>query len=398
MLERLRHSRAAKRFFRSRLAAGSLAVVGIYFAIVVMLFLFGAQAGDFNQPIDSPYQPGFLSIPNADQRLDVCNDRLKSIEIALGSSVPEAAMKELRWGRVQVAEMSPEKANELIQQGWKQYDKLSELPSDFEIEKNPAEKAELEALEQTVDSLLDHPKGYDAWMRSFALCLGTDKQGYSICWRAIYSIKVAVQIGAVTALVSLLLGGFLGAAAGYLGGWVDHFVTWLYTTLSSVPNLVLLMLLAFVFSNSPLRYQFPLLPIYAAFCLTFWIGPCRLIRGEAMKIKELDYIQAARSFGASRWYILRRHIIPSTTHLLLISFSLLFIGAVKSEVILSYLGLGVKDEPSWGVMIGEAKHELVNGFFWQVGSATAFMFGLVLAFNILTDALQDAFDPKHQSG
>ena len=119
---------------------------------------------------------------------------------------------------------------------------------------------------------------------------------------------------------------------------------------------------------------------------------------EAMKIKELDYIQAARSFGASRWYILRRHIIPSTTHLLLISFSLLFIGAVKSEVILSYLGLGVKDEPSWGVMIGEAKHELVNGFFWQVGSATAFMFGLVLAFNILTDALQDAFDPKHQSG
>jgi peptide/nickel transport system permease protein len=129
-------------------------------------------------------------------------------------------------------------------------------------------------------------------------------------------------------------------------------------------------------------------------CLTFWIGPCRVIRGETMKLKELEYVQAATAIGFGKPYILLKHIIPNTLHLGFINFSLLFIAAIKFEVVLSFLGLGVKVGPSWGRMIQESTQEVINGFFWQIGTATVFMFFLVLAFNIVSDALQDAFDPK----
>ena len=208
-----------------------------------------------------------------------------------------------------------------------------------------------------------------------------------------YSIKVALQVGLVTALISVVIGSFLGAAAGWFGGVVDHLVIWLYTTFSSIPNLVLLVLLAYMFGGT--RFEGTLFPLYVSFGATFWVGPCRVIRGETLKLRELEYVQAATAIGFSRLYILFHHILPNASHLVLINFSLLFIGAVKSEVILSFLGLGVKEGPSWGIMISQAGSEVVNGFFWQIGTATAFMFGLVLAFNIVSDALQDAFDPKH---
>ena len=106
-------------------------------------------------------------------------------------------------------------------------------------------------------------------------------------------------------------------------------------------------------------------------------------------------MQAATSIGFGRLYILLRHVLPNTVHLMLINFSLLFIGAIKYEVILTFLGLGVKEGASWGIMIDQSRQEVMNGFFWQIGTATALMFGLVLPFNIVSDALQDAFDPKH---
>ncbi|MCA9059044.1 MAG: ABC transporter permease, partial [Planctomycetaceae bacterium] len=119
------------------------------------------------------------------------------------------------------------------------------------------------------------------------------------------------------------------------------------------------------------------------------------VRGETMRIREQEYIQAATVLGFGRLRILFRHVLPNVTYLMLINFSLLFVGAIKSEVILSFLGLGVKNVPSWGIMIRDAKYEVTNGFFWQIGAATAFMFVLVLAFNILSDALQDILDPRH---
>jgi peptide/nickel transport system permease protein len=200
-------------------------------------------------------------------------------------------------------------------------------------------------------------------------------------------------VGLVAALVSVVLGGLLGAAAAFFGGWVDLFVIWLYSTFASIPYLVLLAVLAYAFTGT--RWEGTLWPLYASFSITFWIGPCRVVRGEVLKLRELEYVQAATAVGFGRLYILLRHVIPNTTHLLLINFSLLFIAAIKSEVILSFLGLGVKRGPSWGIMISQASSEVVRGFFWQIGAATVFMFGLVLAFNVLTDALQDAFDPRH---
>jgi peptide/nickel transport system permease protein len=276
-------------------------------------------------------------------------------------------------------------------------------------------RPKLEELEAKIEELLPYPTGKEGLVRNIQLCLGTDKQGRSIFLRGVYSIKVAIQIGFVTALISVLIGSTLGCAAAYFGGWVDHFVIWLYTTFSSVPGILLLVLVAYIAGGidvSPLTEWIydttnggidwrdwtvdrSLLPVYIAFCITFWIGPCRVIRGETLKIKELEYVQAANAAGFGQFYIMFRHILPNASHLMLINFSLLFIGAIKSEVILSFLGLGVKDGPSWGIMIAQSRAEVISGFFWQIGAATVFMFGLVLAFNILSDALQDVFDPKH---
>ena len=207
------------------------------------------------------------------------------------------------------------------------------------------------------------------------------------------SIEVAIKIGLVVAFFSVLIGSLLGTAAGFYGGWVDHAVTWAFTTFSSIPTLVLLVLLAYMFTGS--TFEGTLIPMYIAFSATYWIGPCRVIRGETLKLRELEYVQAATALGYSRPYIVVRHILPNASHLMLINFSLLFIAAIKGEVILTYLGLGIKNGTSWGIMIEQSRPEVINGFFWQIGTATVLMFGLVLAFNILSDALQDAFDPKH---
>ncbi|MFK7758490.1 MAG: ABC transporter permease [Phycisphaerales bacterium] len=251
----------------------------------------------------------------------------------------------------------------------------------------------LDDLEPILDEIYPVPNGIDGLVYKFRMMLGTDQQGRSIMLRALYSAKVAIQVGVVVSLIAVMFGSLIGAAAGYFGGFVDHAVIWLYSTFSSIPYLVLLVVLAFMFTGS--RFEGTLIPLYAAFSLTYWIGPCRVTRGETLKLRSLDYVQAAQALGASKWRILTRHIIPNTSHLMFINMSLLFIGAIKGEVVLTFLGLGLKNGASWGIMISQSKPEVVAGFFWQIGAATFFMFVLVLAFNVLTDALQDAFDPKH---
>ena len=226
--------------------------------------------------------------------------------------------------------------------------------------------------------------------------LGTDRQGRSILVRAISSIRIAISVGFVTALVSVTIGTVLGVLAGYYRGRMDDFVVWLYSTLDSIPYLLLLLVLSY-----SARRAFAdvdpsgLLAVYVAFGATFWVGPCRVIRGEAIKVREMEFVQAAHSMGASRPWIAFRHVFPNVVHLSLIYFSLLFIGAIKAEVILSFLNLGVKNQASWGIMIDQARAELAVDIYWQIGAATAFMFVLVLAFNVFTDALQDALDPKN---
>ncbi len=217
--------------------------------------------------------------------------------------------------------------------------------------------------------------------------LGTDFLGRDVFAKILYGAKVAFSVGMVASLIAIPIGACLGAIAGYFGGWIDELVVWVYTTITSVPQILLLLSLSFVLGRG-------LTAIYIAVGLTSWVGICRLIRAEVLKHKELDYVTAARALGAGNLRIILRHIFPNVFHLLIIDFSLRFIYAIKSEAILSYLGLGVQGEPSWGIMIADAKEELLRGIWWQLTAATGAMFFIVLALNILGDALRDALDPR----
>lgn len=227
-------------------------------------------------------------------------------------------------------------------------------------------------------------EGWQRW-------LGTDRQGRSILSRSIASIQVAMAVGLIAGIVSVVIGTFLGCISGYARGRLDDVVVWLYSTVESIPYLLLLLVLSYSAAHV---FGRGIITVHVAFAATFWTGPCRVIRGEVLKLREADYVTAARALGASPARILLRHVVPNVLHLAFIYFSLIFIGAIKSEVILSFLGLGVQDQPSWGIMIDQSRAELATDFYWQIGAATAFMFVLVLAFNVFTDALQDALDPK----
>ena len=191
----------------------------------------------------------------------------------------------------------------------------------------------------------------------------------------------------ISSFIAIPIGITLGAIAGYFGGWVDEVIVWFYTTFSSIPGIMLLMSIAFVLGKG-------ITTVYIALGLTSWVGLCRLIRGEVLKHKNREYVQAASALGAGHGRKLFKHIIPNVSHIVIIFTSLQFQVAIKSEVILSYIGLGVSGQPSWGTMIDDAKMELARGVSWQLWSATFAMFFVVLAFNILGDALRDALDPK----
>jgi peptide/nickel transport system permease protein len=217
---------------------------------------------------------------------------------------------------------------------------------------------------------------------------GTDFLGRDVLARAVHGINTAFTVGATAGLISVLIGTSLGAIAGYFGGYVDEFIVWIYTTLDNIPYILLIAAMAFALG-----------PGLSTICITFgvtsWTGLCRLVRGEVLKHREKEYVQAALSIGAGHTRRIVRHIIPNVTHLVIIQFSLGFVGFIKAEVILSYLGLGVEaGMPSWGTMINDARLELARGVWWNLLAATLFMFGLVLAFNLFNDSLRNALDPK----
>lgn len=222
---------------------------------------------------------------------------------------------------------------------------------------------------------------------NWRLWFGTDIFGRSVLLKTIYGAYVSMTVGLLSALISVPVGVALGAAAGYFGGWVDDIITWFYTTISNIPNILLLLALPLILGKG-------LFAIVIALGVTSWVGTCRLIRGEFLKHKEREYVQAARSLGAGNSRRIFIHILPNVFHLVIINSSFLFVGAIKVEVILSYLGLGVQGIPSWGTMIDEAKLELARGVWWQLGSASLAMLVVVLALNVLGDALRDALDPK----
>lgn len=216
---------------------------------------------------------------------------------------------------------------------------------------------------------------------------GTDLFGRDVFAKVVHGTKIAMSVGLITSLIAIPIGVTIGAVAGYFGGWVDDVITWFITTFSSIPNIMLLISITLIMGKG-------LVSVYLALGITGWVGLARLIRGEVMKHKEREYVQAASALGGGHLRKLFIHILPNVTHIVIINTSLQFQTAIKSEVILSYLGLGVQGEPSWGTMIDDARMELARGVWWQLAGATLAMFVIVLAFNILGDALRDALDPK----
>lgn len=217
---------------------------------------------------------------------------------------------------------------------------------------------------------------------------GTDFFGRDILSRTLQATGTAISIGFFPSLIAVVIGVSLGAVAGYFGGWVDDVINWLYTTLDSIPYILLLSAFQIALGQG-------LTNLYIALGLTSWVQLCRLVRAEFLKQKEREYVEAARSLGASHSRRIFLHILPNVLHLVLIQFGLLFVSAIKIEVILSFLGLGVEvGTPSWGVMINDSRQEIQNGEWNNLLAATLFMFGLILAVNLFNDALRDALDPK----
>lgn len=217
---------------------------------------------------------------------------------------------------------------------------------------------------------------------------GTDVFGRDILARAAHGTATALSVGFVASGISLLIGLALGAMAGYFGGKTDGAISWLYTTIDSIPYILLIPALTFMMGKG-------LVNVYIALGLTGWVTLCRLVRGEVLKQRSREYVEAARAIGASHFRILFKHIMPNVMHLAFVQFGLGFVGAIKTEVILSYLGLGVDPTtPSWGIMIDDAKLEIPRAFFGNLLAASLFMFGLILAFNFLNEGLKTALDPN----
>ncbi len=237
---------------------------------------------------------------------------------------------------------------------------------------------------------------------------GTDKVGQDVLYISLKSIRTGLVIGTLTTLVTLPLAIGFGIAAGYFRGWIDDVIQYIYTVLNSIPGVLLIAAMILivqvaieshpdVFDTAAARADIRLLALCLIMGVTSWTGLARLLRGESLKLRTLDYVEAARAFGVSHARIISRHIFPNVFHLVLIAIVLDFSGLVLAEAVLSYVGVGVDPSMySWGNMINGARLELAREpvVWWQLGAAFVFMFALVLAANLFADGVRDAFDPR----
>lgn len=237
---------------------------------------------------------------------------------------------------------------------------------------------------------------------------GTDKVGQDVFYLAMKSIRTGLVIGTLTTLVMLPFALLLGTMAGYFRGWIDDLIQYLYTTLNSIPGILLIAAAILsvqvyianhpeLFESAMERADLRLLALCIVLGITSWTGLCRLLRGESLKLREMDYVQAATAFGVGHFTILGRHILPNVLHIVLIIVVLDFSGLVLAEAVLSYVGVGVDPSTiSWGNMINGARLELAREpiVWWSLVAAFVFMFTLVLSANLFADAVRDAFDPR----
>ncbi len=217
---------------------------------------------------------------------------------------------------------------------------------------------------------------------------GTNRLGQDILQRTLKGTATAFEVGVSVTALSILLGMTLGALSGWHShSWLDEIILWAMGVLDSIPFYLFAAALAFA-----LRGQY--FAMHLAMILTFWTTTARIIRAEVMRLKQREFVEAAVAIGLPGTTIIFRHLLPNTVHILLVQATIVFVAAIKTEVILSFLGLGVTNGVSWGLMLAESSHEVLTGHFGNFLAASLSLFALLMGFNLLTDALQDAFDNR----
>lgn len=225
--------------------------------------------------------------------------------------------------------------------------------------------------------------------RRATLPFGGDKWGHDIVKKTIKGGETSIVVGLAAAALAVGIGTVLGALSGYWGGVVDDVFNWFYSIFTAIPSVLMILAVAAVLQQRGVA------TIVLILGLTGWTGPYRLIRAEYIKHKGREYVLAADAIGASHWRKMFSHIFPNVSHVALVQLSILVVGFIKAEVILSFLGFGVPvGVVSWGSMLNEAQNELILGRWWQLTAAAIAMALLVTAFSLLTDALRDALDPR----
>lgn len=220
--------------------------------------------------------------------------------------------------------------------------------------------------------------------------LGTDRIGVDVLYQSCKSIRTALILGVLTTLLAVPFALLLGISAGYYGGWLDDLIQYIYTVLSSIPSVLFIAAFMILFGRG-------LPQLCLAMGIASWTSLCRLLRGETLKLREAEYVTAARTMGASSMGIIYRHILPNVMHLVMITAVLRFSNEVLAEAALTYLGIGVgADTMSWGTMINDARAELTRDpvIWWKLAAALFSMLGLVLPANIFADSVRDALDPR----
>ena len=351
---------AWKRLRADKIAMGAMAVV-LAFLLLILLSGTGLIASDWDQEVGVNYAPPtFIGAQSADERgMSTSSEN---------DAIPENPLDPLK---------------DIIRELRAQDEAGTVVLSDSGVV-DPLEKEMAE-----IRAELAKKTGKAHAKRLETLPFGADKWGHDIIKKTIKGAETSIVVGLVAALVATVLGTLFGAVSGYFGGWVDDFFNWFYSIFTAIPSFLMILTVAAVLQKKGV------LSIVLILGLTGWTGAYRLIRAEYMKHKAREYVMAADAIGASHWRKIVSHIFPNVSHVALVQMSILVVGFIKSEVILSYLGFGVPvGVVSWGSMLNEAQNELILGKWWQLAAASIGMAVLVTAFSLFTDALRDALDPK----
>jgi len=322
---------AARRFAADRVGMGSLAVV-LAFGLLIVASALGWVAADWQREVGVPSAPPtFVGARPADARADAATPAGPRSDL---SAIDPLAPRYREW---------------------------DERAAQYRVDEAP---------------------------RRATLPLGGDRLGRDVLAKAVKGTEVSVAVGVAAALVATVIGTLLGACAGFFGGKLGDLLEWVYNVFTAVPGILLVFAFAAVLGRGVDTVVWIL-------GLTGWTGVYRLVRAEFLKHATREYVRAAQAIGASAASRMFRHILPNASHVILVQLSILVVGFIKAEVILSYLGLGVPvDQVSWGTMLAEAQTELLLGHWWQLAAATLFMAVFVTAFSLATDALRDALDPR----